>query len=292
MVKFTREDEILKRGPRLASPTNTRLREEKQVDSASQTCSPGPMKRNTSVDPTERPNSYFMVPFQQPALTLVASAAAEDPGSQLTTSAIASEDQVARIKSTSTYIDKSIASSSSTAFKYIYQHSSDAPARGSMYSSDQPALVRTTGELCSPPAASINPLKTNVASPAAADPPGNLRGSDCSGLLGTSSVPGRTLGHTTASTPGEVLGHDPATSRREEDLRGRDRSRLLETVSTLGEVLGGGISAGALGEAPGGGTSAGAPEGALGGCTPTSKRNPRGSDGPSREKALAREPIS
>ena len=87
----------------------------------------------------------------------MASAAAEDPGSQLTTSAIASEDQVACIKSTSTSIDKNIASSSSTAFKYIYQHSSDAPARGSMHFSNQPALARTTGELCSPPAASINP---------------------------------------------------------------------------------------------------------------------------------------
>ena len=41
-----------------------------------------------------------------------------------------------------------------------------------------------------------------------------------------------------------------------------------------------------------GGTSAGVPGGALGGCTPTSKGNTRGSDGPPREKALAREPVS
>ena len=38
-----------------------------------------------------------MVPSQQPALTLVAPAAAEDPGSQLTTSAIASQDQVDQV---------------------------------------------------------------------------------------------------------------------------------------------------------------------------------------------------
>ena len=77
-------------------------------------------------------------------------------------------------------------------------------------------------------------------------------------------------------------------SRPEEDLRGRDRSRLLETANTLGEVLGGGISAGALGEAPGGGTPTSALREALGGCTSGSKGNPRGSDGPSREEALQR----
>ena len=75
------------------------------------------MKRGTSVDPTERPNSKFIVPSQQPAITLVASAATEDPGSQLPSFAIATEDQVACIKSTSRSIDKSVASSSSTAFK-------------------------------------------------------------------------------------------------------------------------------------------------------------------------------
>ena len=168
MVKTTREGEKIRGGPRLASPTSTRLREEEQADFVSSTCSPGSIKGDTSVDPSGRPNSKFMVPSQQPALTLVASAAAEDPGSQLTTSVISSEDQVdqvACIKFTNTFIDRSIASSSSPASKYIYPHLS-APARGSMHSSDEPTLARTTGELCSPRIASTNPLKTNAASSA------------------------------------------------------------------------------------------------------------------------------
>ena len=80
MVKSTCEGEKLRvrGGPRLASPTGTRPREEEQV--GSQTCSPGSMEGDTSVDPTERPNSKFMVPPQQPALILVAPAIApEDP---------------------------------------------------------------------------------------------------------------------------------------------------------------------------------------------------------------------
>ena len=280
MAKSTRKGEKLRGGPRLASPTSTRLREEEQADFVSPTCSPEPMKRDAS-DPSERPNSKFMVPSQQPALTLVAFAPAEDPGSQLTTSAIASEDQVdqaACIKSVSTSIDKSVASSSSTASKYIYPHLS-APARGS--------LVRTTGELGSPPAANINPLKTDTASSStAASPPGNPRGSDgpagnvresASGTRGfrTASVYEGTFCTTTAlaSMLKEVLGR---TSRSQENLRGRDRSRLLETTSTLGEVLGGAT------------IPASAPGGALGCCTSTLERNPRGSDGPSREEALAR----
>ena len=134
-VKTTRESESLRRSPRLASSTSTRLKLEEQVSFASQTCSPGIKKGDTSVDPTERLNSKFMVPSQQPALTLVASPAAEDPGSQLPSFAITSENQVARIKSTSS-TDKSIASSSSTAFKYIYNTS--APAQDSAHFSDEP----------------------------------------------------------------------------------------------------------------------------------------------------------
>ena len=103
MVKSTREGDNPRRSPRFASSISTRSKEEEQV--ASQICSPEPMKGDTPVDPTERPNSKFMVPFQQPALTLVALVAAEDPGSQLTTSAIAPEDQVVRIKSAGTSID-------------------------------------------------------------------------------------------------------------------------------------------------------------------------------------------
>ena len=78
--KTTREGERLEGGPR-GRPTGTRFREEKQADSVSPTCSREPMKGDTSVDPTERPNSKFMVPSQQPALVLVAPAiASEDPG--------------------------------------------------------------------------------------------------------------------------------------------------------------------------------------------------------------------
>ena len=81
MAKTTREGEKLRvRGPRLASPPSIRLREE-QTDFVSSTCSRDPMKGDTSVDPTERPNSEFVVPPQQPTLILVGRAvASEDPG--------------------------------------------------------------------------------------------------------------------------------------------------------------------------------------------------------------------
>ncbi|CAN0280017.1 unnamed protein product, partial [Ascophyllum nodosum] len=96
---------------------------EKQADSVSLACSREPMKGDTSVDPTERPNSKLTVPFQQPALILVASAAAEDSRSQLTciTSAIAPDDQVVCMKSTSPF-DQSITSSPSTIFEYTCLH--------------------------------------------------------------------------------------------------------------------------------------------------------------------------
>ena len=72
-----------------------------------------------------------------------------------------------------------------------------------------------------------------------------------------------TLGTTTApaSMLGEILG--PGTSRTEEDLRGCDRSRLLETTSTLGEALGDGTIA--------------APGRALGCCTSSRETLARGS---------------
>ena len=100
--------------------------------------------------------------------------------------------------------------------------------------------------------------------------PGDPRGSDgptgdaCESTSGTG-------GFRTASTYGATLGtcmlgeiHGPRTSSTEEDLRGRDRSRLLD------------------------GTPAGAPGGALGGCAPTLTGNSRGTDGPSGGRALAR----
>ena len=227
------------------------------------------MKGDTSLDPTERPNSKLMVPSQQPALTL-ASAAAEDSRSQLTciTSAIASDDQVICMKST--YFDPSITSSPSTIFEYTCLHF--APARRCLYFSDGPArtlgalcpsLARTTIELCSSPepnsspAASSNPLKTDAASPTAAVPLGKLRGSECSGSTGTACTSSGVLGRSTfPATPREIPGPRP------EDLRGRHRSRLFETICRC-----------ALGWALGRATA--------------SFGNPRGTDGPSRGAVLA-----
>ena len=154
-----------------------------------------------------------------------------------------------------------------------------------------PHVYGTGEELNSPPpTASTDPQKTGAAPSAAASPPGNPRGSDgptenaCNSASGTrcyltTSGYKVTLGTTTAPTSMlvEILG--PRTSRTEEDLRGRDRSRLLETTSALDEVLGDG-------------TTAGAPGGALGRCTPAPTGNPRGTDGPAREEALARGFIS
>ena len=203
------------------------------------------MKGDTSVNPTERPKSKFMIPSQQPALTLVASAAAEDSRSQLITSAIAPDDQVVCMKSTSSF-DQSITSSPSTIFEYTCLHF--APALRYLYFSDGPArtrgalcssLARTTVELCSSPepysprAASSNPLKTDAASPTAAVPLGKLHGSECSGSTGTACTSSGALGCSAfPATPREIPGPRP------EDLRGRHRSRLFETTSTLGEMLG------------------------------------------------------
>ena len=205
------------------------------------------MKGDTSVDPTERPNSKFVVPSQQPALILVAPAAAEDSRIQLITSAIAPDDQLICMKSTTSF-DQSITSSPSTKFEYTCLHF--ARARRSVYFSDGPArtlgalcpfLTRTTVELCSStepyssPAASSNPLKTDAASPTAAVPPGKLRGSECSGLAGTACTSSGALGCSTfLATLREIPGPRP------EDLRGRHRSRSFETTSTLREVLGDG----------------------------------------------------
>ena len=182
MVKSTRGGEKLRGSLRLASPTSTRVREEEQADFVSPPCSPEPMKGDTSVDPTKRPNSKFMVPSQQPALTVVASAAAEDPGSRLFTPAIAPEDQVVRIKSTSLSIDKSIAVSSSTLHSSIYvnipqTHQPEDPYIPPM---NLPSPERSTGEELNspPPAASTDPQKTDAAPSAAASPTWNHRGSD------------------------------------------------------------------------------------------------------------------
>ena len=289
MVKSTREGEKLRGGPCFASPANTRFREEEQADFVSPTCSPEPMKGDTSVDPTEGSISKSMVPSQQLALTLVASAATEDPGSQLITSAIASKDQGVRIKSAGTSTDKTRVLHFSPVLHpsiYIYiwhlpegpyitcPHLPEGPYITSM-NPPSPEHLRS----CALPVANTNPLKTDAALSAAVGPPGKLRGNDCSELIGTACVPGGTHGCSTspASTLGEKLG--PRTSRPEEDPRGRDRLRLLGTTSTLGEVLGDG-------------TTAGAPGGALGRCAPTPTGSPRGTDGLRGKKLSQEGPLS
>ena len=173
------------------------------------------------------------------------------------------------MKSTSSF-DQSITSSPSTIFERTCLHF--APAPRSLYFSDGPArtlgalcpsLARTTVELCSSPepysspAASSNPLKTTAASPTAAVPLGKLRGSESSGSTGTACTSSGALGCSTfPATPRKIPGPRP------EDLRGRHRSRLFETICCC------------------------APGRALGRAT-ASFGNPRGTDGPSRGAALA-----
>ena len=118
MVKITREGENLRRSTRLTSSASPKLKEEEKVVFASQACSSGPMKGDASVDPTERPNSKSIVSSQQPILTQVVSAATENSGRQLLSSAITIENRVACMKSTS--IDGNIAC-------YIYTYSPRNP---------------------------------------------------------------------------------------------------------------------------------------------------------------------
>ena len=259
MVKTTREGENLRRSSRFASFAGTWSKEEEQI--APQIFPPGSMKGDTSVDPTERPDSEFMIPSKQAALTLVALAAAEDPGRQLPDSAIiASENHVACMKPTST---DGIASSSSVTSAYI------APARVLPLFSNEPALPQVTGEGFSPPVGSTDPQNTDAAPSAAASPPGNPRGSDsptgdaCESTSGTRGFRTASMYEATLGTHmlGEICG--PTTSKTEEDFRGRDRSRSLD------------------------GTTAGAPGGALGRCT-TSFGNLRGTDAPSGGGAPAK----
>ena len=171
----------------------------------------------------------------------------------------------------------------------MYIHSCPHPPEIRLFSPiNPPSLELLDGEELNspPPVASTDPQKMDAAPSAAASSPGNPRGNDgptgnaresASGTRGfrTASVYEVTLGTTTAPARMlmEILG--PRTSRPEQDLRGRHRSRLIETTSTLGDALGDS-------------TSASAPGRALGCCTSTLERNPRGSDGPPREEALVR----
>ena len=132
-------------------------------------------------------------------------------------------------------------------FEYIYLHlCAHLPESLCITPINPPALEHwesyvlpsaETDEMCSSPAASINPSKMDAASSTAAGPPGKLRRCDCSGSTGTAGAPGGTQGCSTslASMLREILGPRP-----EEDLRGRHRSRLFETTSTLGEEHGDG----------------------------------------------------
>ena len=127
MVKTTREGEN-RRSPRISSSAGTRLREEQ---TASQIRSPGSMKGDTPVDPTEPPDSKFMTASKQPALTLVALAAAEDHGRQLPDSAFASENQAACMNPTCAYT---------------------APARDSPLFPNEPSITHSATSECFAPA--------------------------------------------------------------------------------------------------------------------------------------------
>ena len=249
MVKTIREGEN-RRNSRTASSAGTRSKEEQ---TASQIRSPGSMKRDTPVDPTERPDSTFMTASKQPALTLIALAAAEGDGRQLPDSAFASENQAACMNPTSSTDRITISSSATSACI--------APARDSPLFPNEPALPQTTGEdLFPPPVGSTDPRKTDATPSAAASSPGNPRGSDgptgdaCESTTGTRCFPTAIMYDATLGTRtlGEVRG--PRTS--EEDLRGRD------------------------------GTTAGAPGGELGRDT-ASFENPRATDGPSKGGGLS-----
>ena len=257
MAKITREGEN-RRNPRIANFAGTRSKEEELI--ASQIFSPGAMKGDAPVDPTERPDFKFMIASKEPALTMVALAAAEDHGRQLPDSAFASENQVACMNSTSS-TDRIALSSRATS-------ACIAPARDSPLFSYEPALPQTTEEdFAPPPVGSTDPQKTDATPSAAASPPGNSRGGDgptgdaCEGTSGTRGFRTASMYEATFDTNmlRELCG--PRTS--EEGLRGHDGSRLLN------------------------GTTAGAPGGALGRVT-APFGNPRGTDGPSGRGALAK----
>ena len=118
-------------------------------------------------------------------------------------------------------------------------------------------LPQTTGEdFAPPPVGGTDPQKTDATPSAAASPPGNFRGGDgptgdaCESTSGTRGF--RTASMYVATFDTNMLGEICSPRTSEEDLRGRDGSRLLD------------------------GTTAGAPGGALGRIT-ASFGNPRGS---------------
>ena len=308
MVKTTREGEN-RRSPRIASSAGTRSKEEQ---TASQIRSPGSMKGDTPVDPTEPPDSKFMTASKQPALTLVALAAAEDHGRQLPDSAFASENQAACMNPTSACTAPARDSPlfpNEPAITHSATSACFAPARDSLLFPNEPAPPQTTGDdLSPPPVGSTDPRKTDAAPPAPASPPGNPRGSDgptgdaresTSGVGGfrtaimyDATIGTRTLGEVRGPRTSEeyLLGRDGTTASAPGGALGRVTASFGNPQGTDGPSRGGALAEGSTFEEPHlrgrDGTKASAPGGALGRVT-ASFGNPRGTVGPSRGGALA-----
>ena len=121
-----------------------------------------------------------------------------------------------------TSVDRSIASSSGTAFEYIQPHFSALAQESAHFS--KPAPARVTEELGVPSVASTDPLKMDAAPSAAADPPGNPRGSDGPTVNACRSE---------STTPSLLI-----TSALAETLGGSSKSRDLRAVSSPGAALG------------------------------------------------------
>ena len=310
MVKTTCEGEN-RRSPRTASSAGTRLKEEQ---TAPQIRSPESMKGDTPVDPTEPPDSKFMTASKQPALTLVALAAAEDHSRQLPDSSFASENQAACMNPTSAYIAPARDSPlfpNEPAITPIATSACFAPAQDSLLFPNEPAPPQTTGDdLSPPPVGSTDPRKTDAAPPAAASPPGNLRGSDgptgdaCESTSGTrgfrtaimydATIGTRTLGEVRGPRSSEefLLGRDGATASAPGGALGHVTASFGNPGGTDGPSRGGALTEGSTFQEPRlrgrdrirflDGTTAGAPGGAFGRVA-ASFGNPRGTDSPSGE---------
>ena len=135
-----------------------------------------------------------------------------------------------------------------------------------------------TDEMCSSPAASINPSKMDTASPTAAGPPGKLRGSDCSGSTGTECAPGGETGLHYFYFPSQYTGRD--TWPKDQRLKRTSRDAIDQDYPTPPARSERCLVAN--------GTPASAPGGTFGGCTPAPTGSPRGTDGSFREEALTK----
>ena len=195
-----------------------------------------------------------MIPSKQPAFTLVALAAAEDPGRQLSDSAFASENQVACKNPTST--DRIASSFSATSEIRLYfqmnLQSLKLPEKTSLLLLSGTRILR--GRM-------LHYLLLRARHGILAEATVR-RGTPARAQVGQEAFgrPACTKRHLIPVCSERC----PRTASAEEDLRGRDHSRLLD------------------------GTTAGAPGGALGRCT-TSFGNPRGTDGPSGRELLPKD---